>query len=614
MNGGNESRATAAVLFLAALWPLGVYTQLPWLPFQLNHLAVLAVGLYALARWRAHRKLRPPFEYWWPPVVALLVAATPIARSGAGFGLVGLHALFFLGPIVLVQGRQSAALACLALAGGGALVAVLSAAAQLGIQPPTAIAIEQGIALAGPADLRHGALLVFHAVLAGIFASFHPELSINARRVSAIASALSGIWLATLVSPAVASLARPAQLGALLVENPAGGLIALLALWLAARVAARASLRAPSASAPPRGLAPVLILLGAGACVCWGAAPGPGALLLLGFLAAHEAPWVGGDRVNIPVRLWAPVVACVTVQVLGVIPFAPADPRNQAARSEAFLTRADWPRLDGTLDFLLARHPGDPAYTMLRARSLASQGWPEAAAAAFCSTTYPEDDLARYGVSFSAHRRALLDSLRDQASGLSGGDRGLFFERALVHAGEVDNALRFLALQDGDLFQKAPADGEVSARALALLLGDPGLAQRLAAGGDGDPAALLSSIGVHVGGLPADFPQGAGPLLLRAVAGPQGVAIDAWPGLEPARHISSWTEFAGPAPETLRGGPLAWSGWTGGAGGAWELPLLLPPHPVATVLVGGGGLIGAESSLPISPPQSGSAALALYIP
>ena len=610
MKTGERPGVVAGALpaMLAALWPLGVYTQIPLTPVLLSHVAVIALGVAALARHRANRKHRPPFEYWWPAAAGLIALAVSPAGAGVGFAGGILYAVFFLGALVLVQGRGAAAQACLVLACSGAAAAVLNGAAQAGIRAPSAIDIAFGIATIGPGDLRQGALLLFHACLAGIFASLHPQLPFRARCAAATASVIAAIWLALAILPEALALATPQASWTHLATSPAHGTAALMALWLVARVAARGWLRPPGAGMPARGLAPALTLTGAAACILWGAPPDPAALLLLGILAAHDNPWATGEDARAPRLLVGVACACVAIQVLAVLPLAPSDPRNQAARAARLLEAGAWPEMEGTLDFMLARHPGHPAYSLLHARALAAQGWPEAAAAAYRATEYPEDGDGSHGINFATHRRALLDSLRDQASRLPLGERGIFFEQALVHSGDPDNALRFLALQEATPGADVDVPPAAAARALALLLGDPALATRLESESPGTLLVYLAGGGIQV----APLPGGAAPVLLYAVAGPDGVSLALWPTLESDQPETHTLPFA--APGGAGAVSLRWSPPVPSGDGMWEVRLQLPPHTLATLSLDASGGIVVHPAARIPAPEGGSAAAALFIP
>jgi len=613
-----DLRPTSAVLVLAGVWPLGAYAQAPYIPLSLGYAAAFAVGFAMLYQWRAQRKRRPPFEYWWPPAAMVLLAALLRLHDGLDLSLFVAYALFFLGPIVLVQSRADAALACAALAFGSAISALASVAAQAGVLLPTAIDIDRMMAFAGPEVPRQGILLLFHALLAGLFAASHPQLAAGIRKAALAASIITGSWLLIMFTPMLPALAMPANLGALLAESPAIGLIAVLALWLVARVAARSALRPANENAPPSKLAPALIGTGTSGLVLWGAMPDPGVALFIGLIAAHDAPWSTNEPARAPARIWVPILACIAIQLAGVLPLTAGDPRNHAARCASLLAKENWRELDRRLDFLLGRYPAQPAYSLLRARALAAQGWPEAASQVYCSTIYPEDNPARYGISFSVHRQALMDALRDQASRLPVGSRGLFFERALVHAGELNNALRFLALQStgGATAPVGQSDTSLVAaqEALALLLGDAHLLDSIAEQVGGEAPALLSGSGVEILSLPEGIPEVGGAVLVRAVAGPQDIVVDLWPVLDPSKQLTGNIRFSKPlaSPDEMR--DLAWNGWAVGGSGRWEVQLSIPSTILEEISLPELVALRIGSANSQRSAQVKTAAIVLYIP
>ena len=200
-----------------------------------------------------------------------------------------------------------------------------------------------------------------------------PTLATAWRILAAVAALISVCWLLVMHTP-VLVLARPGAAWSEAAGSPRGALLLLLALWLAARVAARSLLRASETDMPPRGVASALVLAGAVAAGFLGALPAPVSFLALGLIAAHDAPWARGGAFTAPRGLLAAAIACAVIQVLGIAPPGRQDPRNQAARAEELAPPGKhWPGSTSCL-----RAIGRSA--CVRARSLAAQGWFEAAA------------------------------------------------------------------------------------------------------------------------------------------------------------------------------------------------------------------------------------------
>lgn len=592
---------SALPLLVAALWPIGAYTNIPYTPVSTRFLAAAALLAFALHAWRMHRMQRPPFEYWWVAVAALC-----LLPGEAGVGSLW-YPVFFLAPVILLHERRAVQGALLALSVSGGIAALLHAAAQVGWQPPAGIHAEAGLAVAGTPEVAASVLLVFHAALAGVFVAVLPAIPPVARFLAAGAALTSMCWLFVMHEP-VMVLARPGAAWVEAAASPRGAVLLLLALWVSARVAARSLIRAGETDMPPRGVAAALVLLGAVAAILLGALPDPASFLALGLIAAHDAPWARGGSFCAPRGLLAAALACVAIQVAGIAPPGRQDPRNQAARAEELLQASAWETLDARLDFLLACYPGDPAYSVLRARSLAAQGWFEAASATFAASAWPAEGATP--IPLDAHVQALIDTLRDQASRLPHGQRGLFFERALVHAGEAENALQFLALDSGEVEEDIAAAGDL-ARAIAVLIDDPALAPQLEAAGAPALLGYCAAAGLAVRRLPGGFPESAAPLILRASAWPDGATLEVWGG--PAAAILAERRIPLRAGASGGAGGLDWDRWAPLPTGSWMIELDTPLLALAEIVVEASGAVSID---PVSGAHPGAvpARAALFIP
>ena len=226
-------------LVLAATWPLGVYTQIPLSGVLFSHLIALALAITAAVHWRTRRESRPPFEYWWPCALVVLIAVLGVLIGG-GTRLLSLlpHCTFFLGAIILVPSRRAAAHACLAFSLACSAAAAVHWGAQAGLCPPTAFNRSVDLAVSGLATVQQSVVLSATGILAGVFAALHSGLGTLHRGAALAAAATIGAWFAGVVLPA-GSVRGAIEFPAHFRNFPLDALIILLALWLAARVMAR---------------------------------------------------------------------------------------------------------------------------------------------------------------------------------------------------------------------------------------------------------------------------------------------------------------------------------------------------------------------------------------
>lgn len=586
-------------LLVAATLPLGAYSLIPGTVVSLAHLATALLVLVAGIAAYSDRHHRPPFEYWWPAmpmlVLALLGGDSTIATRHA-LPLIGL----FLAIIVTIQHRRRAidALWIFALACGAG--AVLNGLAQIGWIPPSAIDGETQRAVAIASSVEEAALMLVYGGLAALFCLVHVRHNTWQRVATGLALLTMVAWCLSLVPDAAVYRARwsPPTVH----QWPAEKIgLWLLTLWIVARIMAR-SIRQRNHT--HTGGLTVLLVLGTVFHAVTGMSPLPTTALLLGLVAAHDAPWANTKKTRVPRWLPWPVAACALLPALGLVSPGPHDPRNQLTRGDRLLQHEDYHALDQTMDFLLARHPDDPAYALLRAKSLLARGWPHAAADQFGSVPPAVDPDPRQRF----RQQAFLDRLRDSASARSGAARGFLFERALVHAGDVDSALNSLAFRRASSPPSYSGDRAPVVGALAQLLGDPNLVSRLEDWSAPALRALLVDAGVAIVPLPGESNPHIQFMVFRAARRPDGLQVNVY-GAKNAVATYFYPESLHRDPPDR---PLAWRSETSGADGPPTISLTAGPAVVAIVRIESGGHTTIErTETPLPAGESIAAAAAV---
>lgn len=480
---------------LAVFWPLGAYGWLPGV--EISALALLGALLIPAALYGVLRHGKPPlpFELWWPAAALAFLAALP--GAAASWEWIGFAALF-LGGLALIRSAEQLE-RCLDLAlGGAALLALLHLAAHAFPLLPAALDPASGARAAAHAStLREAAALVSCAGLGwGLtFWPLRPGARFQ-RSLHALLALLLSAAAASALGPVIAHGIEPRPAGAWLSLELAPS---LLAGWLVARIAAKLWF-APHESAA-RMRPPLLLFLAASAALpaLLGAAP-PAAIAIPLALAARAglrfeggtAPW-GATA--------ALLAACVVVALnLVALPLErAADPRNIKHRARTLFEAgshdalADWSRA-------LGEQAPNARAALWEARSQLATGAHAAAADAFAQAKRLDASPPRTWPSVPgltpAESAAFLDRLRDAVSALPPESRGLSYERALVAAGQREQALAALRFRVAGANEAGDFDGrEAMAGAIARALGDPGLAGEFAAW----PAGALRELARQTG-------------------------------------------------------------------------------------------------------------------
>jgi len=588
--------AAILLFLLAALWPWDVYTYVPGLNAELTTaITTLLVMLLAIDIARL-RKVSAPFEIMWPAIALAGLIAAGLLRHDPAFspsqlGLVATYmaALHFAPSRACI--RQWLWLSCVSIAAGALWTHI---AFRVPPAFPTAFSIDTHGVLWLGRRLAAGALVL---VIGGAVAGQAFAAAVKRARIkhdlsapavmAAIIFVLATSALVYAIAPAhtVASW-RPPRWNAL-----SGLALAscLAALWSLARTVAKNRVFAATASSShddaawARLMARTLVLAVV-FCLCFSVKPSLGFAVLAGLAAAYPLPGRAAQFTapRMAYALLAPCALLIAVNAAHVFPENQGDPRNfeVAADRDSATGRLD--RLDRRLDFVAMRSPNEPRVHLWRARHALAQEFPNRAAHEFrLAVQAPRGHRTILRPVDNVQRNDLLVRLRDACAASRQPHTLIAYERALVAAGNADNALdslrqRVTRLESRDVTAAAAP----YAAALAFLLGDAALATSL----DDWPAAhlraLLEDCGAVIRGAPPGLAPSLRPLILSAWALPDGVELCVCAGASPPTRAN--------APASARLKPIAECrecAWTDAVeqGGAWRVELVVDGHVAARV-------------------------------
>jgi hypothetical protein len=576
--GSLSNIAVNTPVALALLIPAGAFGVIPLLNLPLAAILLLIMAGGTLAVWRQFRLLRPPFEYWWAGVAFLLTMPAALfldddpqlTQSGAGL-------LAFFAALTLAANGTTACRALVTFGfatGVGAVLHWMAASAWI---MPTVVHVSTGTFMAGPNSFSagNGILLIGFAVNAA--AILHPGFTATQRllAVSGLVAILS--WFGYLFSQSDSLLATwtPPPLHRLDILSL---LPALVALWIAARVSARALFLAKMRSEVGRVAFPVATGLVAIACLATGTIPVLAAAFILGLVAALDTPWTRYESTPTPWAGWFVPAFCVVAQLAGLFPVSDGDPRNQAAREERLLATGQLREGVEENTLLLMHRPEHPDLTLLRARLLLALDRPLAAVEAYCAAQREETPFVQ------RNQRSFLDDLRDYASAQSPGEVQFIFERALIHDGEFEQAKSLLKIRQSRAMSPAEPRShseDTMKRALATLLGTTPNSLPL---NDWDGSALEATLldaGVNLRGLPSD----RNPLLLSARRDPEGTfvyVVDIDTGATREFHDL----MPGMEKEIAPHDRATWKVWSQDSEGTWHIDLAAGDALIGTLHCG----------------------------
>lgn len=611
-NAPHDHVATTLPIALAIALPWGAFSREPLLGLPLGGLFLIVMTVATLLRWHRDRTARPPFEYWWPGAAAL---AGAVYLFSAGHGPLARHLVYscaaFLTPLALAANGSVATRTITVFGATTGIVALIQWGAELSWIPPTVVAVPVNMLMAGPDSLSSGILLMLEGAVACAVALLHPAFHRGQRQVAAVALMPLVIWFVVYLLP------RSGPLLAAWHPTPFHALPGLhvvliaIALWLNARIAARALLLSRNPGGIGRVAFPVALGLLATTHLLVGVMPGTGTFFLLGLAAALDTPWTKSPPAQLFHPIWAIPVLCIAVQLAGLTTLSSQDPRNQRARGERLLDNESWAELNGMLSCLLARQADHPDYTLLQARALLAQGWPAAAVATYGVAPRSIPGATPFQ---ERHQQMFLDALRDATSAQPRGHANFHFERALLHGGDWEQVQDLLQIRRGAA--RAVEDVVLAPALLCQALESSLGAPRDALSWDGWNAdelmAVLQDSGVSVRAYPQAMNPDMAPCFVEGRIAPDALHVTQTflgDSRETTVHFVSRARSLDPHRSAAA---LAWDSWRAESEGTWALDLRDGATPLATVLVGNKTELATPA--PVLPTGAESSDAVLWVP
>ena len=512
--------ATLGMYLCALAWPLGAYQRVLG-PLHLHHIALAPILFSALMELQRDKRLRAPFELWWPcAVVAVLGGALRVAGYDGIPWRVPILCGVFVAVIHLARNRETILRALQCSVAGGGIMMLLSVLARLRIVYPTAYSLDSGLLMAGPYTVRGGltAGLVCLALL--------PPL-VAARRNSEYAPGRIGV-IAWFLLPAATCVyfllpPRPDLVALQPAHNmflfPAAALL-VPTLWLVARMAAKLWLARKFMAPGVYRWFIATLLAGVFLVLLLAPVPSVGLVFLGALVVGYGQPYVvKATPVRQPVAV--AVAATAALLVVNMMFVLPGDPRDYEQRAQTALARGDLDAMRAHLDFVKRIAPNEARADYYLARAWLAEDKLAAAAQAFGRSLHdlPTRLLPPPDASLVAD---FLNELRDRSSALPEQLRGVAYEQALIAAGRDSHALSLLELR-GESGQYPDMNVWPLATALATALDAPGLVDTFLDWDAGVLAAILESAGPHnaVVAAPLGFPEGLLPLTAMAQIGPE---------------------------------------------------------------------------------------------
>ncbi len=468
--------ARALILMLAFAWPFGAMLYLPILNVPLLPLAGGIVVVLAAFDGMRNRERRPPFEFIWPVVVAVILGWFAPAISNRVQFTIGLTLLLavthfahdpqFVRNCLRATGFSGAVLA--AMAGSNFVIELLRSTSDRfsDAQPP---GIQTAPMLTSPEAYWQGLFTVAVCILAlcdGWLRMPRPRIVLPV-----LAIGVSGF--------AALSLLPGLALGLPEVPTPgiAHGALMIVLLWLGARISAALVIYRREHGVLTR-IAPVLTaLILVGLAVLLPHTGFPGALIVCGLLAANTKSAHEPEQQTLPAALCAlPVAALLILNVVHVYPSNRDDPRNYEAylREDVRKGRLDraWHRA-GRIRYW---HPAETRACLWSARLALAFNRPYQAAHEFASAMELGESVdSILPPPTEEEIDDFLVRLRDYCSVRPDPGSEYAYEKALLAAGDEASALTLLKQKAKRLpLDVAPIDRELLAAVAGFALECPG--------------------------------------------------------------------------------------------------------------------------------------------
>ncbi len=510
-----DTLAAYGVYLFALSWPLGAWQRLAG-PVHLHHVALAPLIFCALRDWMNNKRLRTPFELWWPCVLtAVLIVVFKLGGTETVSWMLIAPALM---AVFVMHGTDNRGVVLWAIylsMMSGALMLSLSVFSRIGLLFPTTWQQTSGLVMAGPYGVTEGffaslALMLLLPALnrARRAGEFLPGCS--ARFIMLALPVLFILWLFLSPRPDLWSW-RP---GHQLFLHPTVWLAAV-ALWGCARLASKHIVMGgtPSAGVAHGWLAVAVLGMAATALALF-PYPEAGPVLLLAMTAGYARPGATTSPVVRPSRwLLAPVALLLVLNILFI---RSGDPRDYDSMARRALVRKEYGLLRERLAFIKTRAPGDTRADYYIARAwLAEKNLPEAAAA-FRRAMGPSRPRLLPPPDTTAVD-AFLAEMRDASSAMPERMRGLAYEQCLIAAGRDRHALSLLELRGETSTFPGLVAGPL-AQALGTLLGAPHLVTVFQSWDAGLLLAVLESAGPmnRTVSASAVFPPSQLPLVVMA--------------------------------------------------------------------------------------------------
>ncbi len=491
-----RQRAIDYLLWTTALaWPLGVFTQLPISGVSvLSLIALLLAGLVVPDALR-ERKLRVPFEILWPAAIIAFFAVLWSWTDPEPRYRDTIEALLLLALIVqAAPSREAVRRYVFASTISVTAVAFVSLLTPwLGLLP-TAFSFRSGAAFTFPYTLAEGV----HALLAGAAVGVYVA---SDRRFSPAQRAFASgslILVATLLTGQ--GIQWVLETGTLpVVRYPVfwtgQWAVTAAALWLVVRVLAKVEVDRRAQSDPLHRLWWMIAALTIAVIAAAPLQPRAYQGVLLGLACATVLP----PRLSVRAGRW-PVVGSAVLAVLFVANIAVVFPGNvNDPRQYDAAAQREAPRVFDRMDWVDQHAPTERRTYLWRARAALESNLPNLASFAFERATRMPEGPSVLPPPLEAERQQFLVDMRDAVATMPEDRAVCAYERVLLANGERDSALYSLRLQTSVALMHLPnADTSPFTSIVALILGDPSIAEDMRAWHPDEVLTLLSHWGTDV--------------------------------------------------------------------------------------------------------------------